>query len=72
MGVVAKPQPPSHSPAKKRKTKPQTREVTTIKKTKIEKRVKVEIDDSEEDETQGSKRRLGRIAKNRGRYKEKA
>jgi hypothetical protein len=51
--------------AKKRK-KPHTREATTVKNTKNEKRMEVEIGDSDEDVIQGSRRRSGRIAKTSG------
>lgn len=61
------PQPsPSQTPVKDRKNKTLTLESTPNKKIKMDKRVEVEIGDSDE-ETCGNKRRSGRISKTYGR-----
>lgn len=63
------PQPsPSQTPAKGRKDKILTLELKPNKRFKMDKRWEVDIGHSDE-EISGDRRRLGRIFKNRGRYK---
>lgn len=66
------PQPlPCQTLIKSRKKKTLVFESTTNKKFKTKKRVEVEIGDSD-DELCGNKRRLGRLAKNKGIFKQMA
>lgn len=60
---------PSQTLVKGRKNKNLALELAANKRVKMDRRVEVEIRDSDE-EIGGSRRRLGRIAKRYGRYKQ--